>query len=407
MSEAQKVNVSCPNCNQAYDVPAATVGRKVRCRLCGYEFRASANGDAAAQSDADDASPLADVFREEFAARAEEQQKKQPQKTEGQIRFANEPRAAEEMIRCPKCGGKMPPRATLCIRCGHDLEPRSSGPRYVPRAIAPETQRLVRSGEITLGTVLASPFGGTQIGISMGVVFAAMGFALLGSGLQAFFQILALETGTLGLLWIGLIIGIVIGLWELAWIGRQLLAIMAQTASGKTYASGEISIIMALVYWLANGVIGFGPGIAVIALGFLTPEPLAMLAVGGLLLLPGTFYIYMGLAVSAAEQTVNPVKAVRCIFDQFGTYVLAWLLNIVMAVAVLGLVGVVIFFIVGAIGVAGAASGMQGSEAIFLGAVVGIMVSMAVHGAVAWIFASASAMAGLVYVKSQGISQAR
>jgi predicted Zn finger-like uncharacterized protein len=104
-ASAEKVVAQCP-CGAQFRVPAAAVGRKVRCSKCNEVFRVEDAARRAPQLEADEQDMFAGM-----AALANLEKKAAADPTQAPV--------GKRM--CPQCGGSIGATAALCTNCGYNL----------------------------------------------------------------------------------------------------------------------------------------------------------------------------------------------------------------------------------------------------------------------------------------------
>lgn len=117
---AETTPIACPNCAKALNVPAAVLGKKIKCKECGTAFVAEAPKKGARPSKPGGAAkpkpePQPEEPKKPKALYADEDDEGDGGAKPNPLGMI----AEEDVPRCPHCAKELdPPDAALCIHCG-------------------------------------------------------------------------------------------------------------------------------------------------------------------------------------------------------------------------------------------------------------------------------------------------
>jgi hypothetical protein len=109
---ADPLDVKCPTCGKALKVPAALVGKKVKCKGCDTAFAVAAPKAQPAAKPAAHQAPAPEKPKSPFLDDDDEVDEQGRVKAMGVVKESDVPR-------CPHCTVELdPPEAVVCYRCG-------------------------------------------------------------------------------------------------------------------------------------------------------------------------------------------------------------------------------------------------------------------------------------------------
>jgi hypothetical protein len=131
---AEAITIACPECDKKITVPAAAVGKKIRCKGCEHVFviQAPAGKQTAAKAPA--AAKAADAKKKAPDAKAAKAQPAKP-KTGDDDEDSNPygVTSLDTAPRCPECANEMESEdAVICLHCGYNTRTRM---RHASRAV--------------------------------------------------------------------------------------------------------------------------------------------------------------------------------------------------------------------------------------------------------------------------------